>query len=146
MSIEFKKQLKQQLKQNLLAILSIAIAINALAYNSWRNELSEENRNYREAGFEIMREAAHLQYLIDTTTFAKDKQKADPIDGWVRVNLIVALSELMMPEIKAYAVELKTVWGDNWSSLTDGEQANERLTAANRRLVEKVRLHLLALH
>ena len=142
MTIYFKKQLKQ----NLLAIISVAIAISALAYNSWRNELSEENRNYRAAGFEIMREAAHLQYLIDSTTYASDKKKEDPINGWVKVNLIVSLSKLMMPEILLSAENLKKSWSDNWSSLDEGEIANQLITKANEDLVAKVRNHLLALH
>jgi len=142
MAIDFKKQLKQ----NLLAILSIAIAISALAYNSWRNELSEENRNYRAAGFEIMREAAHLQYLIELTTYASDKKKEDPISGWVKVNLIVSLSKLMMPEILVSAENLKISWIDNLSSLGESETANQRITEANEALVAKVRKHLLALH
>lgn len=142
MSIDLKKQLKQ----NLLAILSIGIAISALAYNSWRNELSEENRNYRAAGFEIMREAAHLQYLIDSTTYTSDKEKEDPISGWVKVNLIVSLSKLMMPDILISAKNLKKSWRNNWSSLGEGETANQRITKANEALVAKVRTQLSALH
>ncbi len=141
MSIELKKQIKN----NLLAILSIAIAISALGYNSWRNELSEENRNYRAAGFEIMREAAHLQYLADTLTYSQDKNKADPIEGWVRINLIISLSKLMMPEIQIHADRLKRVWEENWTVLKSEEVANKKLSDANNQLVEKVREHLLLL-
>lgn len=142
MAIDFK----MQIKQNLLAILSIAIAISALAYNSWRNELSEENRNYRAAGFEIMREAAHLQYLIDSTTYASDKNKEDPINGWVKVNLIVSLSKLMMPEILEHAVKLKDTWRNNWSLLGESELANQQITKANEILIDEVRMHLSALY
>ena len=60
-----KSKLLKQLKNNVLAVVSIIIAIMALSYNSWRNEVSESNRNQRAAGFEIMREAAHLQLLVD---------------------------------------------------------------------------------
>jgi hypothetical protein len=109
---------KQQIQQNLLAILSIAIAISALAYNSWRNEQSEENRNLRAAGFEIMKESAKLQYLVDSITYVNSndpiKQQDTPIIGWVTVNQIVSLSELMMPEVKADAEQLKQVWSEYW--------------------------------
>jgi len=141
MSVSFKKQLKQ----NLLAIISLTVAITALGYNSWRNEHSEENRNYRAAGFEIMREAAHLQYVIDTATYASDKQKTIPIDGWVSVNLMVSLSELMMPEIQQRASHLKNVWSEDFSSLTENESANERISEANKQLLVEVKKHLLAL-
>lgn len=135
----------KQFKQNLLAIISLAIAITALGYNSWRNEHSEENRNYRAAGFEIMREAAHFQHFIDMVTYASEKREEVPIEGWVSVNLMMSLSELMMPEIQAKAVNLKTVWRDNLSSLTKSEVANERISDANTQLINEVKIHLLAL-
>ena len=144
-----KLSLKQQLQQNLLAIISIAIAIGALGYNTWRNELSEENRNHRAAGFEIMKESAQLQYLIDTSTYISNESKPKidgHITGWVTVNQIVALSELMKPEIKLQATQLRQVWDDNWQQLADGQQANENITAANRQLMNQVRSHLLSLH
>ena len=143
MSIDFKKQLKQ----NLLAILSVAIAISALAYNSWRNELSEENRNYRAAGFEIMREAAHLQYVIDITTYGSDKQNIDSIEGWVKVNIIVSLSKLMVPEIQNQAERLKIVWFNNVEALGNREKnANILISESIELLLEKVRTHLSELH
>ena len=145
-----KFNLKQQLQQNLLAILSILIAVSALAYNSWRNEQSEENRNYRAAGFEIMKESARLQYLIDRITYVdtKDNEKTqeDPIVGWVTVNQIVSLSQLMMPQIKAQADSLKQVWSEHWEKLSTDKKANKKITEANRLLIESVRSHLISLY
>ena len=144
-----KFNLKQQFQQNLLAILSIAIAISALAYNSWRNEQSEENRNLRAAGFEIMKESARLQYLVDSITYTSSnypiKQQDTPIVGWVTVNQIVSLSQLMMPEVKGDAEQLKLVWSEHWQDLADDEAANEKVSIANQRLVDRVRNQLTSL-
>ncbi len=141
-----KFSFKQQFQQNLLAILSIAIAISALAYNSWRNEQSEENRNLRAAGFEIMKESAKLQYLVDSITYATSNEQQDtPIIGWVTVNQIVSLSHLMMPEVKAEAEQLKLVWSENWQALASNQIANEKVTAANQQLTNKVRNQLTSL-
>lgn len=144
-----KFNLKQQFQQNLLAILSIAIAISALGYNSWRNEQSEENRNLRAAGFEIMKESARLQYLVDSITYTNSndliKQQETPIVGWVTVNQIESLSQLMMPEVKNDAEQLKVVWSENWQALANDQTANEKVTAANQQLVNKVRNQLISL-
>jgi hypothetical protein len=44
----------RQLQRNLIAIISLAFAMTGLAYNTWRNEQTEENRNIREATFEVL--------------------------------------------------------------------------------------------
>jgi len=140
-SIKFKTQLQQ----NLLALISLIIAIVALSYNSWRNEQSEDNRNFRSAGFEIMRESAKLQLLIDTVTYADKTHHKELIKGWVSINFVVSLSELMTPQINNKAIELKQVWTDNWSSLSTDEPANQKISTANSLLVKTVRMQLLEL-
>jgi len=145
-----KLKLKQQLQHNLLAIISLVIAVSALTYTSWRNEQSEENRNFRSAGFEIMKESARLQYLIDSITYISSegevKNNEEPIIGWVTVNHIVSLSQLMMPEIKDEADELKQVWTEHWDKLSNDQNANKRITEANTQLSNRVRSHLISLH
>jgi len=138
MSINFK----QQLQKNLVAVISVMIAILALSYNSWRNELSEDNRNVRAAGFEIMRESARLQYFIDSTTYSESANDGDVIQGWVSINLILSLSKLMSPKIHERASNLKNVWTSQWSTLATDNNANEAVTRANDQLVESVREHL----
>ncbi|TQV75187.1 hypothetical protein FLL45_09620 [Aliikangiella marina] len=137
--------LKLQFEKNLLAIISLAVAIVALSYNSWRNELSEDNRNIREAGFEVMREAAKLQAYIDTKTYTDKDNSDEAIAGWVSINLIVSLSELISVDIQSEAINLKTVWTENWSGLNEDKAANQKITQANNQLVSAVRTHLARL-
>jgi hypothetical protein len=146
--------LKKQISNNFIAIISLAIAISALAYNSWRNELSESNRNIRAAGFEIIKECAKLQYLIDRTTYleAASDNSASNIDGWATVNLITSLSELMPKKVSGKAVLLYQVWEQNWEYLSDSnsngrsEAANKEITKANNSLLFEVRMSLGDLH
>jgi len=48
-----EKGILSQLRHNFVALISLAIAITSLSYNTWRNEHSEGNRNKRFAAFEI---------------------------------------------------------------------------------------------
>jgi len=34
-----------QLRRNIVALISLTIAISSLGYNTWRNEHTEDNRN-----------------------------------------------------------------------------------------------------
>ena len=144
--MEQSLSIKYQLQKNLLAIISLVIAITALTYNSWRNEQSEDNRNHRAAGFEIMREAAQLQLIVDTATYSVSVSENDAIKGWVSVNLMLSLSELMTTEILTEAEALKSIWANNWSVLYKDEKANQRITEINSLLVKKVREHLISLN
>ncbi len=128
-----------------MAVISLAVAIAALSYNSWRNEHSEDNRNHRAAGFEIMREAAHLQLTVDRATYASNFKDDDAIQGWVRVNLIVSLSKTTTKEIKEKALALKKVWEENWSQLYQSEEANKKVTKSINLLVEQVSFNLKSL-
>jgi hypothetical protein len=138
--------IRHQLNKNLLAIISLVIAVAALSYNSWRNEQSEENRNHRAAGFELMREAAQLQLIVDTATYSLNVSDKDAIKGWVSVNLILSLSQLMTPKIENQALTLKSIWSKNWSVLYEDENANQQITKINTQLVNSVREHLQSLN
>ena len=100
---------------NLLSVLSLTIAITALSYNSWRNELSEQNRNIRFSGFEIIKESAHLQLVLDQLTYSdnKNNQASITIEGWVKIRLIQSLSYFMSPQVKLKADNLFNVWEEH---------------------------------
>ncbi|MDA3933095.1 MAG: hypothetical protein PF630_02010 [Gammaproteobacteria bacterium] len=37
-----------------LSLLSLLVALTSLGYNTWRNEATEDHRNIREAGFQVL--------------------------------------------------------------------------------------------
>ena len=134
--------LNKQLQQNLLAVISIGIAVLALSYNSWRNELSEDNRTVRAAGFEILKESAKLQFFVDAATYASEYKDEDLIQGWVSVNFMISLSALISPEVQSEAQSLKEIWSNSANKLATESSSNKLVSDANARLVESVRAHL----
>ncbi len=50
--------LRQQLRDNAVALISLVVALGSLAYNTWRNERTEHNRNVRTAAFELLTRVA----------------------------------------------------------------------------------------
>ena len=138
-----KNSLVNQFKNNILAILSLSIAISALGYNSWRNELSEQNRNIRYAGFEIIKETTKLQQFLDQTTFIKKEEQSNtPIEGWVRIRLINSLSMFMNNLVQDKAKALYIQWRNSWQDLSSDEITNLQLSLNIEELIEEVRLEL----
>ncbi len=109
----------EQIRQNLLAIVSLFVALSALGYNTWRNESSEANRNVRQAGFEMILHVGELQKIAYLSHFDAKNLKADPKIGWTEVLLLKDLSRLMPKVVQQKADSLNTAWEKNWQGLTD---------------------------
>lgn len=131
--------LLQQVNKNLLAIISLVVALSALGYNTYRNELTEENRNVRFAGFSMLMDLAELQQLIDYAHFDKDVVKGNPISGWGHLLYVRDMSYLVSAEVVAETEALIQVWGDEWQTVRDDESSNQRVTAGINALRERVR-------
>ena len=131
--------LLQQVNKNLLAIISLVVALSALGYNTYRNELTEENRNVRFAGFSMLMELAELQQLIDCAHYDKDVVKGNPISGWGHLLYVRDMSYLVSAEVVAETEALIQVWGDEWQTVRDDESSNQRVTAGINALRERVR-------
>lgn len=129
----------------LISVLSLLIAMTALGYNTWRNEVTEHNRNIRSSGFELLNESANLQLLVDRRSYADDSS-ASYIEGWTRINFIVALSHVMPEPVRSNSQHLKTAWSDNWQSLNVSGQVNEVITSANKQLEVSIVTTLTALN
>lgn len=114
--------LSQQIKQNSLAIISLFVAFSALAYNTWRNELSESNRNIRQSGFEIIMHVGELQKIAYLSHFDMDQIKGSPRLGWTEVLLIKDLSRLMPEVIQQKSNNLETAWRNNWEKLASKDE------------------------
>lgn len=64
----------QQLRSNAVALISLAVALTALGYNTWRNERTEHNRNIRVAAFEVLTQLGKAS-LIAKTAFDASRPK-----------------------------------------------------------------------
>ena len=132
--------LRQQLRDNLVALTSLAIALAALGYNTWRNERTERNRNIRVAGIELLQEIGSLQQIIFYAHSAEDDQRGDPRMGWADVLTINDLATLMPADVLREASELQSTWEENAEGLVDDENAFRRIDGA----IEELRQATLA--
>lgn len=119
----------QQIRNNLVAIISLVVAISSLSYNTWRNELTEENRNIRFAGFEALKNIGELQTIVDYGHYDKNPETGSPIEGWGRVLLIRDLADIIKGPVPDKAQLLYDTWQANWEGIGNDRSRVERITA-----------------
>ena len=120
----------RQLRDNLVAITSLVVALSALGYNTWRNEVTERNRNIRVAGIELLGEIGSLQQIIFYAHYAEGDARGDPRMGWADVLTIKDLAAMMPPEVEQEAAQLGTVWEANVEALAVDEASFQRIDGA----------------
>jgi len=121
--------IRQQLHANAVALISLVVALGSLGYNTWRNELTEENRSVRLAAFEVLKNLGELQVVVNFAFFAKNEQFGHPMAGWGRVALISDLSMVLPAPAPERAEQLRQVWQANWQQIEDDEASVDRITA-----------------
>jgi len=138
-----RDSLKAQIHRNLLAIISLFIAITALTYNSWRQELTEDNRNLRLASFELIMQLGELQLIVDHAHYDKNQELGNPITGWGRVALIEDLSAVLPAPLPEKSIHLKQTWSTHWEGLGDENVHAEQITTAIQSMRNEVRDQLV---
>ncbi|MBV9344957.1 MAG: hypothetical protein JO341_10030 [Gammaproteobacteria bacterium] len=122
---------RQQLRNHAVALVSLAIALSSLGYNTWRNERTERNRNVRTATFELLMRLADLERTVFLAQYEHDARGGSPRTGWTYVLSIRDLAALAPPPVPAQAAQLQRVWRDNWEELgREDEQAANRIDDA----------------
>src|SRR5579862_4333579 len=106
-----------QITNNLIAIISLFIAITALYYNTWRNEQTEKNRNIRTAAFEVLKELGDLQAIINYAHFQPKTADGNPYLGWGYIAMVNDLSELLPPPVPKNIQTLTQAWNKNWMKI-----------------------------
>jgi hypothetical protein len=138
--------MRRQIRDNLVAITSLVVALSALGYNTWRNERTERNRNVRVAGIEMLQEIGSLQQVVFYAHFTEPDEsgerdaRGDPRMGWVDVFTISDLAAMMPPEVGREAAELRAVWEADSVALIESEDAFQRIDGA----IEELRQATLA--
>jgi len=118
---------RQQLRRNAVALISLAVALSGLGYNTWRNERTERNRNVRTATFEILMRLADLERVVYLAQYDHDAGAGSPRTGWTYVIAISDLATLVPAPMPERAAELRQTWGTNWEGLGKPDE-----TAVNR--------------
>jgi hypothetical protein len=131
--------IRQQLRANAVALISLVVALGSLGYNTWRNEETEENRSVRVAAFEVLKNLGELQLVVNFAFFAKEQQFGHPMAGWGRVALISDLSQVLPTPAPQRAEQLHQVWRANWERIADDEASVDRITAEIDRTREAIR-------
>ena len=123
-----REKFKEQVQRNLVALISLFIAVSSLGYNTWRNEKSEYNRNQRWASFELLLQLGELRELVyhlhyDQDTIGEDAART----GWAKVFTIRDLTEVLEEPLPSSAQALHATWGDNWQGLGSDVQSKDEI-------------------
>lgn len=121
----------QQVRRNAVALISLFVALSSLGYNTWRNELTEHNRNQRQSAFEILLKLGELQQVVFHSHYDRDiAGKGNPRTGWAYVLLVNDLANVLQSPMPAMTAELQAVWGDRWSDLGSDQESADAILAA----------------
>lgn len=129
--------LREQLRRNAVALISLAIAITSLGYNTWRNEASEGNRNQRLVSINLLLMLGELhQVTLDLQYGDKSENEGLARMGWGKVLTIRDLSTITDGSVPQSAQRLFEIWNSDFDELgsavrdDDGFTAHDRVTTA----------------
>jgi hypothetical protein len=119
---------REQLRNNIVALTSMLIALSSLGYNTWRNERTERNRNIRAASFEILTKLAEFERVVFLAHYDRDEANGNPRTGWTYVIVIDDLAQVVPGAVQPRAATLRNTWRANWEDLgKDGDAAIDRI-------------------
>lgn len=123
-----KISFKDQVQRNLVAIISIFIAVSSLSYNTWRNEKTEYNRNQRLASLQVLLKLGELQELVFYSHYDRDaKDKGNPRTGWALVLTIRDLSQVLEAPLPASSATLVATWDKHWDKLGSNQASADAI-------------------
>ncbi len=115
--------IKSQMARHSVALISLVIALSSLAYNTWRNEQTEENRNIRTAGIELLLKLGELDRVVFYSHYDRDQDRGNPRSGWAYALTIRDLGSIMLQPASGSSTELIEIWQQNWSGLGSDDLA-----------------------
>ena len=123
--------IKEQVRRNTVALISLAVAVTSLGYNTWRNEASEHNRNQRVVSIELLRMLGDLQQLTLDRHYGKGVD-GDAIlrEAWAKVLTIRDISQVAEGSVPDSAMSLYEVWRADFAKLGSDTEAKDRITVA----------------
>lgn len=104
-------RIRDQIRRNLVALISLVVALTSLGYNTWRNEASENNRNQRLISIEVLRNLGDLQQVVYHRHWGMDDEdRGSSLTGWAIVLTIHDLAMILEAPLPDSADKLKAVW------------------------------------
>lgn len=143
------KTILKHLQANLVAIISLVVAVTAINISTMRANVSEDQHNIRDASFRVLSELSQLQLLIDNSHYgvvqgiseqhqATDLKAANPIEGWARVNYMRDLAVVIPSPVPDSLEALFNVWSSEFDDL--GSEDREASLAANKAISTQITL------
>ena len=129
--------IREQIHNNAVALISLFIAVSGLAYNTWRNETSEEQRNIRHAAFTVLEDLGSLQEVADANYYflsqGRDVGNEGELHlrGWGSVLMARDLMSLMPEPAPETGVILHQTWVEHFSSLDSVNEQGRRTARAD---------------
>ncbi len=138
--------LREGIRRNAVALISLAVALFGTSYNTWRNQTTEAHRNVREASFKLLEACGELQQLVQHRYYGGDHSPMNWIAGWGKATLIRDMAPLVSPAVQARADKLFAVWKENAGELDSGRGDSEKaVESALDEVADATRAELLAL-
>lgn len=132
--------IKNQVSRHSVALISLMIALSSLAYNTWRNEQTEENRNVRTAGIELLLKLGELDRVVFYSHYDRDRERGNPRSGWAYALTIRDLGSLLHEPAISSSTELIENWQQNWAGLGSDDLAASRISDS----IDRARTDVLA--
>ena len=117
-----------QVRRNSVALISLFVALSSLAYNTWRNEQTEYNRNIRVAGIELLLKLGELEKVVFFAHYDKDDELGNPRSGWAHALTARDLGALTPEPARSSSENLVDTWQRNWSGLGESDDAASRIS------------------
>jgi hypothetical protein len=121
-------QFRQQIKANLVAIISLVAALSGLYYDSWSDNRNELNENRRNAAFEVLKNLGELQTVVNYAHYKTDNERGDPIEGWKYVLLVRDLSRLLPQTNMQQGDKLYMTWQQHWETLQTNSRSEQLIS------------------
>ena len=134
--------IKEQIRRNAVALISLVIAITSLGYNTWRNEASEFNRTQRLVALEVLMKLGDLQQLVWHHHYDGDfYEKGNLRTGWTLVIVTRDISQILGESLPESTKALHSTWESHSENLALSVEAKDAIIDA----IEDVRSDALEL-
>ncbi len=138
-----RRRFWRQVNNHSVALISLFLAATSLGYNTWRNETTELQRNWRQASFQVLIEVGELnqivlyrRYFLDTATqdgvgqagraerhaILNLQDSQSWVNGWGKVLMIRDLTSIMPDPLP----ERGQVLFDTWQLEAANLEADDR--------------------
>lgn len=129
--------IREQFRNNAVALISLAIAVGSLGYNTWRNETTEEQRNVRHAAFRVLESLGELQEIVDTRYYylpfdeGAYREGETRIRGFGTVTMVRDLMGLMPAPGPEVGHDLHRLWQEDFVDLHELDEQGRHSVAAS---------------